>query len=93
MRMAPRRGLALLLGPLALMLGLLAGGCATTTAPPSAGPDVIHAVVTYLDPYDHYLVAEWPGGRTLVSLDPRQMDRYRVGSEIILDGWRRPLPP
>jgi uncharacterized lipoprotein YajG len=38
-----------------------------------------------------YLVVEFPNGRMNVSVDKRALERYRVGDELRIDSYGRPL--
>lgn len=59
--------------------------------PPPAGVPAITARVTHIEYMHSYMVVEWPGGKSNVAMDRRELDRYRVGDEVVLDGALRPL--
>ena len=74
------------------LLALAVAGCALAAAPP---PDMsrVAAVgrIVDLDNNHGYAIVEFPNGRMFVSMDKREMDRYRVGDELRIDSFGRPL--
>ncbi|HEV8642510.1 MAG TPA: hypothetical protein VGV13_15565 [Methylomirabilota bacterium] len=77
---------------LMLLAAGLAVGCTVARGSRPDDPGVIGAVITYIDVYDGYMVVEWPGGRSTISMDRRALYQYRIGDDVALDSALRPIP-
>src|SRR3989442_12532854 len=77
---------------LILLAGVLAAGCAIAAGSRPSDPGGIGAIITYIDAPDGYMVVEWAGGRTLITMDQRALGHYRVGDDVAPAGARPPLP-
>jgi hypothetical protein len=87
-RMTTPRALRWLLALAALTLT----GCAVPAAAP-VDPSRVAAVgrITDIEVQHGYLIVEFPNGRMNVSVDKRWLERYRVGDQLAIDSYGRPL--
>ena len=82
--------------PLALRLLLVGaafilGACASAPAEDSSRVAAVGRI-TDIEVLHGYAVVQFPNGRMNVSVDIRQLEQYRVGDEIRIDSYGRPLP-
>ena len=47
--------------------------------------------ITDIEAQHSYLVVQFPNGPMNVSVDKRALERYRVGDELLIDSYGRPL--
>jgi len=77
---------------LIVVIGLLGAGCGV-----AAAQERQHSVavgrIAVIDVYDGFVIADFPEGRRLISIDMRELAHYRNGDEIRIDQAGRPLPP
>ena len=75
------------------LIALAAAGCGALAAPP-ADESRVAAVgrIADMDVNHGYVIAEFPTGRMFVTMDKREMGRYRVGDALRVDSFGRPLP-
>jgi hypothetical protein len=71
---------------------LLLAACAMPTAP-VIDKSRVAAVgrITDIEVQHSYLVVQFPNGPMNVSIDKRALERYRVGEELYIDSYGRPL--
>jgi hypothetical protein len=84
--------------PLALRLLLLAGAFVLGACAPATTVDDTSRVaavgrISDIEVLHGYAIVEFPTGRMNVSMDKRELERYRVGDELRIDSYGRPLPP
>ena len=80
-----------------LLAGALVGavaGCALSAAGPQddSRTAAVGRIVD-LDVNHGYAIVEFPNTRMFVNLPKRDLDKYRVGDELRIDSFGRPLPP
>ena len=75
-----------------LVLGLLLVALVAGPAL-AAGPPVEVGRIDIIDGNEGFVIAEFPSGRRLISVDKRYLWLYRVGGEIHVDAFGRPLLP
>jgi len=79
--------------PLVVLLVLLAlsSGSALAAEDPASREAAVGRVVDIAVEHG-FLIAEFPTGRMFVGMDKREIGSYRIGDEIRIDTFGRPLP-
>ena len=47
--------------------------------------------ITDIEAQHGYLIVQFPNGSMNVSADKRALERYRIGDELLIDSYGRPL--
>ena len=76
--------------PLALTLWLAAGCAALSTDAPPRQPAAVGRIAV-IDGSEGFILAEFPTGPMMISMDKRDLGRYVNGGEIKIDSFGRPL--
>ena len=83
----PRLTGRLLLASVALALGACAMPAGQYQPPPAAAVGRVEGIEN-----NHgYIIAVFPTGRMNISMDKREIEHYRIGDEIRIDSFGRPL--
>ena len=79
-----------------MKLGLVVLVALLVAAPASAADNRAEAAavgrVAFTDAYEGIVIADFPSGRRIVSMDPREVQQYIPGDAIRIDSFGRPLP-
>lgn len=67
------------------------GACASAPIDDSARVAAVGRI-SDIEVLHGYAIVEFPNGRMNVSMDKRELEQYRVGDEIRIDSYGRPLP-
>lgn len=80
---------------LLLAVPFVLAACASAMTPSAEIRPPAAAVgrITDIEVQHGYVVAEFPNGRMNVSMDKRALNYYRIGDEIRIDSYGRPLGP
>ena len=83
-------------GPIArrlvlLTVALTVGACAMPAGQYQAAPAAAVGRVEGMEAQHGYIIAQFPSGRMNVSMDKREVEHYRIGDEIRIDSYGRPL--
>ena len=74
---------------LTVALGL--GACAMPTGQYQPAPAAAVGRIEGIEFHHGYITAQFPNGRMNVSMDKREIEHYRIGDEIRIDSYGRPL--
>jgi Glycosyltransferase like family 2 len=77
---------------LILLSGWLQAGCGVAVAQEGQRPSAAVGRVAVIDTHDSIIIAEFPEGRRLITIDMRELPHYAPGDEIRIDQAGRPLP-
>ena len=82
------------LRPLSLGAALALGACASTTTATVDDTARVAAVgrISDIEVQHGYAVVEFPNGRMNVSMDKRELEQYRIGDQLRINSYGRPLP-
>jgi hypothetical protein len=78
---------------LPLCAALVLGACAFTTVTVDDTSRVAAVGrISDIEVLHGYAIVAFPNGRMNVSMDKRELEQYRVGDELRIDSYGRPLP-
>ena len=79
---------------LSLGAALALGACGATTATTVDDTSRVAAVgrISDIEVQHGYAIVEFPNGRMNVSMDKRELEQYRIGDQLRIDSYGRPLP-
>jgi len=87
-----RMTIPLALGPWLPLAALALTACAISAATPVDSSRVAAVGrITDIEAQHGYVVVEFPNGRMNVSVDKRWLERYRIGDQLAIDSYGRPL--
>lgn len=79
-------------GGVIIVAGLLSTGCGAAVAR-ERQPAAAVGRIEVIDLWGSFVIADFPEGRRLISIDMRELTLYRNGDEIRIDEAGRPLSP
>ncbi len=78
---------------LSLGAALALGACASTFATVDDTSRVAAVGrISDIEVLHGYAIVEFPNGRMNVSMDKRELEQYRIGDQLRIDSYGRPLP-
>ena len=76
----------------ALVLVLLSAGVGPALGAQHDRQEAAVGHIVDIDAHHGYVIAEFTNGRMFVSIDKRAIDQYRIGDDLRIDSFGRPLP-
>ena len=75
----------------ALALGACGSATATATVDDTSRVAAVGRI-SDIEAQHGYAIVEFPNGRMNVSMDKRELEQYRIGDQLRIDSYGRPLP-